>query len=165
MIPRAILIAAALAAHGASAQETGSMEVRIGEADRTFLILDEEQGTDMRGSTGERLVTLVAAPDAGGGATDPQDPDGRPTLTLTFVVEGVGSSVSASGLDVAFEEPSGRVFVPASDVTSALDLTTFAEIGEAFAATGEFSSELVPEGGEEGSLLVSGSFQATIESD
>ena len=165
MIPRAILIAAALAAHGAAAQETGSMEVSVGEASRTYLVLDEEQGTNIRGAAGERVVTLVAAPDAGVGATDPPDPDGMPRLTLTFLVEGVGNLASASELRVTYEEPSGRTYIVADELTSALDLSTFTEIGEAFVATGDFSSELVPEGDEGDSLLVSGSFQATLASD
>ena len=41
------------------------MEVRLSGGDRTFLILGEEEGTDLQGSTDLREVVLVAAPDAG----------------------------------------------------------------------------------------------------
>lgn len=166
MITRAMLIAAAaLGAGGAAAQGIGSMEVRLSGGDRTFVILGEEEGTDLQGSTDLREVVLVAVPDAGSELTDPPDPEGQARLTLAFAVEGLQEDASVSEPRIAFQDEDGQTYALTEGSTATVSLTSFSEIGDSFVLSGEFASELVPEGGDGEVLGVSGTFQATLRGD
>ncbi len=163
---RALLIAAlAVGGTAAAAQGTGSMEVRLGGEDRTFVILPEEDGTGIEGGPGARAVALVAAPDDTD-ALGPEEGDEVARLTVAFTIQGMGSDVAVTEPRIAFADGAGGRFAAAEGMTAAVTVSSLTEIGETFVLTGEFSSELAPEGEGEGEGLgVSGSFQATIEDD
>ena len=162
---RALSIAAlTLAGPAAVAQETGSMEVRLGGEDRAFVVLSPAEGTQIEGENGAYRVVLAAAPDdldALGPVDAPEDGP-VPRLTVSFAAEGMGSDVAVRDPRIVYADGEGRDLAAAEGMTATVSVGSLTQIGETFVVTGDFSSELAPEGGGE-AVGVSGSFQATIE--
>ena len=161
IVALALAPALALGGSAALAQETGSMAVRLGGEDRSFVILPQEDGTRVEDGDGGLEVVLVAAPDDAD-SLGPREGDGTPRLTVAFVVAGMGSDVASTEPRIVLSDGDGGRFASTEGLTTNVTVSSFTEIGETFVATGDFSAELAPEEGGEG-VGVSGSFQATIE--
>lgn len=161
-----------LEAGAALAQDLGSMEVRVGGEDRTLLIREEAEGETSgvapAEETGVRVVTLVATPvapsveaDGEAGEADEGGQDAE-RLSLVFEIEGGGSDVLTSDPLIDYRDATGRAFGMREGLSGVVTVSGLSEIGSTLIISGDFSAELVPEGGDD-ILGVSGSFQMTVE--
>lgn len=153
----------------AQAQDLGSMEVRVGGEDRSYLIREEVDG-EASGvvpaeEPGERIVSLVATPVAPSVATDDEAREETERLSLVFEIEGGGSDVLTGDPLIAYRDTAGRSFEMQEGLSGVVTVSSLTEIGTTLIIGGSFAAELVAEGSGGDPLGVSGDFQMTVEQE